>query len=91
MAESQFFPERSADRRNGGLPVEDAGLLLVDNEAIHLIAGRGVFVVPALNYQIAVLQRGPEFGFPADVLDRTHYREELVDGDTRSSSWEWRE
>ena len=59
-----------------GVDILDHGTL-VDEEAIDLIAQRNVFVVPALNYQIAVLERGPEFGFPAEFLDRTMYRQEL--------------
>lgn len=59
-----------------GIDILDHGTL-VDEECIDLIAARNVFVVPALNYQIAVLERGPEFGFPQEFLDRTLYREEL--------------
>jgi imidazolonepropionase-like amidohydrolase len=59
-----------------GVDILDHGTL-VDEEAIDLIAERNVFVVPALNYQIDVLERGPEFGFPAEFLDRTMYRQEL--------------
>jgi imidazolonepropionase-like amidohydrolase len=59
-----------------GVDILDHGTL-VDDECIDLIAARNVFVVPALNYQIAVLERGPEFGFPEEFLDRTMYRQEL--------------
>jgi imidazolonepropionase-like amidohydrolase len=59
-----------------GVDILDHGTL-VDDEAIDLIAGRNVFVVPALNYQLAILDRGPEFGFPQEFMDRTLYREEL--------------
>jgi imidazolonepropionase-like amidohydrolase len=59
-----------------GVDILDHGTL-VDDEAIELIAERNVFVVPALNYQVAVLERGPEFGFPEEFLDRTMYRQEL--------------
>ena len=59
-----------------GVDILDHGTL-VDDEAIDLIAERNVFVVPALNYQIAVLERGPEFGFAREFLDRTMYRQEL--------------
>jgi imidazolonepropionase-like amidohydrolase len=59
-----------------GVDILDHGTL-VDEEAIDLIASRNVFVVPALNYQLAILDRGPEFGFPQEFMDRTLYREEL--------------
>ena len=59
-----------------GVDILDHGTL-VDEEAIDLIAARNVFVVPALNYQLAILERGPEFGFPQAFMDRTGYREEL--------------
>lgn len=59
-----------------GVDILDHGTL-VDDEAIEMIARRNVFVVPALNYQIAVLERGEEFGFSREFLDRTGYREEL--------------
>jgi len=59
-----------------GVDIIDHGTL-VDDECIDLIAAGNVFVVPALNYQVAVLERGPEFGFPQEFLDKTLYREEL--------------
>jgi imidazolonepropionase-like amidohydrolase len=59
-----------------GVDILDHGTL-VDEEAIDLIAARNVFVVPALNYQLAILERGPEFGFPQEFMDRTRYREEV--------------
>jgi len=59
-----------------GVDIIDHGTL-VDAEAIDLIAARGVFVVPALNYQRAILERGAEFGFSAEFLATTGYREEL--------------
>ncbi|MBM3458267.1 MAG: amidohydrolase family protein [Armatimonadetes bacterium] len=59
-----------------GVDIIDHGTL-IDSECVELFAERGVFVVPALNYQIAVLERGPEFGFPREFLDQTLYREEL--------------
>jgi imidazolonepropionase-like amidohydrolase len=59
-----------------GVDILDHGTL-VDDECIEMIAARNVFVVPALNYQKAVLERGPEFGFPQEFLDRTMYRQEL--------------
>jgi imidazolonepropionase-like amidohydrolase len=59
-----------------GVDILDHGTL-VDEEAIDLIASRNVFVVPALNYQLAIIERGPEFGFPQEFMDKTGYREEL--------------
>src|SRR5262245_26349501 len=59
-----------------GVDILDHGTM-VDDEAIDLIAARNVFVVPALNYQLAILERGPEFGFPQEFMDRTMYREEV--------------
>ena len=59
-----------------GVDILDHGTL-VDEECIDLIAERNVFVVPALNYQVAVLARGGDFGFTPEFLDRTLYREEL--------------
>jgi imidazolonepropionase-like amidohydrolase len=59
-----------------GVDIIDHGTL-VDEEAIDLIASRGVFVVPALNYQRAILERGPEFGFSREFLAATGYQEEL--------------
>lgn len=59
-----------------GVDILDHGTL-IDNECVDLIAERNVFVVPALNYQVAILERGPDFGFPQEFLDKTMYREEL--------------
>lgn len=59
-----------------GVDIIDHGTL-IDSECVDLMAARNTFVVPALNYQIAVLERGPEFGFPEEFLNRTQYREEL--------------
>ena len=59
-----------------GVDIIDHGTL-VDDECIALMAERNVFVVPALNYQLAIIERGPEFGFPQEFMDKTGYREEL--------------
>lgn len=59
-----------------GVDIIDHGTL-VDSEAIDLIAQRGVFVVPALNYQRAILERGAEFGFSSEFLAATGYQQEL--------------
>ncbi len=59
-----------------GVDIIDHGTL-IDDECVDLFAERDVFVVPALNYQIAIVDRGPEFGFPQEFLNQTLYREEL--------------
>jgi imidazolonepropionase-like amidohydrolase len=59
-----------------GVDILDHGTL-IDDECIELIVRNNVFVVPALNYQLAIIARGPEFGFPEEFMRRTGYQEEL--------------
>lgn len=59
-----------------GIDIIDHGTLM-DDEAIEMCAAKKVFVVPAINYQVSILERGKEFGFPRDFLDATLYRQEI--------------
>jgi len=50
----------------------------VDDEALEMILARGTPVVPALQFEWASVERGPEFGMPRRVLDG--HRETLEAG-----------
>ena len=54
----------------------------VDDEALELILQRDVPVVPALYFELASIERGPEFGLPQAVIDG---HQETLDGGTESA------
>ena len=41
----------------------------MDEEALDLLLERDVPVVPALHFELASIERGPEFGMPQAVID----------------------
>jgi len=53
-----------------------------DDEALDLILGRDVPVVPALQFELASIERGPAFGLPKAVLDG---HKETLDGGVESA------
>lgn len=54
----------------------------VDDEALELILQRDVPVVPALYFEVASIERGPEFGLSQKVIDG---HQETLDGGTESA------
>ena len=54
----------------------------VDDEALEMILARDVPVVPALYFELASIERGPEFGLPQRVIDG---HQETLDGGAESA------
>lgn len=54
----------------------------VDDEALEMILARDVPVVPALYFELASIERGPEFGLPQKVIDG---HQETLDGGAESA------
>jgi len=54
----------------------------MDDEALELLLTRNTPVVPALHFELASIQRGPEFGLPQAVIDG---HQETLDGGCEST------
>ena len=54
----------------------------VDDEALQMILERNVPVVPALYFELASIERGPEFGLPQAVIDG---HQETLEGGAESA------
>ena len=60
----------------------------MDQEAMDLLLERDVPVVPALYFELASVERGPEFGLPQKVIDG---HQETLEGGAESARWILRE
>lgn len=56
----------------------------MDRETMDLLLERDVPVVPALYFELASIQNGPEFGMPQNVIDG---HQETLDGGVESAKW----
>lgn len=54
----------------------------VDDEALEMILERNTPVIPALYFELASIERGPEFGLPQNVIDG---HKETLEGGTESA------
>ena len=54
----------------------------IDDEALEMILARDVPVIPALYFELASIERGPEFGLSQRVIDG---HQETLDGGTESA------